>query len=331
MSKTSQLTDTLVRVVLGGPQPRPVVEVVPALLAVHPERVVPALAPDRPVPLHAAAPVTVALAPRTYVDVRDRVEERAGVRVQGGGGGILRADFPVHGPQRLPAQQRVVEGNELQLYVGRRHPLLQVELVVQVVWGPVWNWVEYDFAVPEGQRLRVLLGAQDLLRALPHLGRFLIEVVLAVDGEVLEGGPRLAVVHRLVDGHGARPDRPELEEDVGDLVALAEAEGEGDLALVQRRHAVGLPVRHVRSARVGQVGHGVRVLALAPAQLGGELGSDGVLHVRDLLVPLTVRTRLARPEVPALGQVDQRRVAPVHRDVIESPALLVLAGRRSCV
>ena len=159
--------------------------------------------------------------------------------------------------------------------VGGRHPVLQDGAVVEVVGGgPALQGAEGHPG--PGQRVDVAVGlrAQGLL--LVGLGdggpRGLAVHLLAVAGVVLEGHPRLAVVHALVDAHGVGPGGAELQADVGQLVLLVQAQLERDV----------LRVLHERLGHpAGQVVGVVQV-----RQVGGRMATLGVVGVADEAVAL---------------------------------------------
>ena len=79
-----------------------------------------------------------------------------------------------------------------------------------------------------------------------------------VPGVVLEGLPRLAMVHRLVDCQRVRLLVAELERDIRQLVFLAKGEGEGDVTLPGGCQQFTVPASHiVWVVQVCQEGRGV--------------------------------------------------------------------------
>lgn len=201
--------------------------------------------------------------------------------------------------ERLVRLLRHVQPVEDYPDVGGGHPVLQHRRVVEVgggrsaLEGAEGDPADRAEAVAAG--VAVAVGAPGLLLVRLGDGRAIRPAVdpAALRRVELKGLPGLAVVHRLVDRDRVRLGgaRAELQADVGQLVLLAEREGQGDV-VGRRREALRADERLaapagdvVRVVKVGQVARGEAspgravVAHVAVADAGGAAGLVGHVAV----------------------------------------------------
>lgn len=212
-----------------------------APVALRPGGVVLALTHQTAIPvLHAPRSVPVAFASPPDLQVRHGVE----VRVPG----QLRVV--------LVLVPKSVQPTEDYFNVRGCHPVLQHRGVVKVVSrGSAVQRAESD--EPPGQRVHVGVGVRAhslLLILLRYNGPVRLVVHLPALGRVkLKGHPSFTVVHGLVNNHGFRSRRAELQAHVSDLKLLSKGQSQGGVLRVLEE-VVGLPAGEVvRVVEVRQV------------------------------------------------------------------------------